>query len=292
MQEENNTQPANNAVNPVDAAQHTPGKVVIQPSDSFAQEIHAQQPVSTPQQALQQPVSVPQAQPSAATPSSAAIYPDPASNQLQGVMSASQMGFNEPKNKLINIKPKQLVIKGLVGLVVLGVIFTVLVMTNIIALREFKKISYTNNKGTNFELDFYSKHESKQLKTGNKALVSKVSKDGKFPLQLSMTTGDVSELNKNGIKTCSGPLPKAFDVHNNNIGQTISVCYLPIKNDTVSVFVAGIEYNNLSHIVTIAQDLGDIDLSSPSDAKESLTKFGMEPYRADIERIVSSIKVK
>lgn len=314
MNEENNNPPnvnsdpqSDNQDTDVAPPLRSGGERVIQPSETIKQELQAPQQVQL-QVAHPTAPTTPNPQPNP-TLNPTSVYPEPTSGQIQVGMSASQLGLHEPKSKLFDFNPKQLIIKGLVGLVIVGGIFTALVMTNIITLSEFKTLSYTSSGGTHYKLDFYTKHSSKQLKSGNTMLVSKVSKYGKYPVALSIHTGDSSALNINGIKTCSGPWPKAMDVQNNNINQTIAVCYMPLsqKDAPVGVYVAGFEYNNQAHIVTIAQDLGDFDVSSQSGAKDFLTKFdlssqsgaidfltkfGIEPYKADIERIVSSIKVE
>lgn len=236
--------------------------------------------------------SSPQIPQSTAPPNPASVYPEPTSGQMQVGMSASQMGYNQPKSKLFDLNPKKLILKGVVGLVVLGVIFAALVFTNIIALSEFKSTGYTNSKGTNFKLDFYTKHGSKQLNSGNKQLVSKVSKDGKFPIALSIsTTDELSGYNR--AKDCAS-FTKVFDVQNNNLNQKISVCDFGKQGNLPAggVYIAGFMHNDKAHIITIGQDYGDIDLSSQSGAQQSLTRFGMDPYKADIERIISSIKVE
>jgi len=298
MNEENNNQPKASQDGKV-APVSSDDKKAIQPSETMMQELQAQQaqPTQQPLEAspVQYPLSVDQAQQSQppATSNSANIYPDPSSGQVQPGMSASQMGYNQPKSKPNGLNSKKLLVIGLISLAVLIAVFAVLVFMNIITLSEFKTLNYTNSNGTNYKVDFYTKHSSRQLDSGNTQLISKVSKYGKFPLTLSISSGgEISELNRNGIKNCSGPLPKALDVQNNNVNQTIAVCYAPMKDSPVGVYVAGFENNNKAHIITIGQDVSGIDLSSQSGAKESLTKFGIEPYKSDIERIISSIKVE
>ncbi len=302
MNEENNNQPVTKQTENIVPLAPSSSETAVQLSESTLpkeqQGQQAQPPLLQPatQSSPVQPTSSvgqeQQNQQSSATPNLAGAYPESSSGQMQTVMSASQMGYNQPKSK-INLNPK-LIIKGLLGIAVLAGVFSVLVFTNIISLRKFKNIEYTSLKGTKYRLDFYAKHITKQNKSGSTQLVSKVSRDGKFPIVLLISTGDSSELNKNGIKTCSGALPKALDVQNNNINQTISVCYMPTQRagDPVGVYVAGFEYNNQAHIVTISQDLEGVDLSSQGAAKGSLAKFGIESYKPDIERIVSSIKVE
>lgn len=291
MNEENNNQPANNQGENVVPPYRSGGEKVIQPSEGIKQEVQAQQ---TQPQAVQPATSVPQATQTNPVSNPVSIYPEPSSGQMQAGMSASQMGYNQPKKKLFDLNPKQLIIKGIIALVVLGGIFSALVFTNIIALSEFKTLSYTNSKGSAYKVDFYTKHGSKQLKSGNTQLVSKVSKDGKFPLAFSIANGEVSGYNR--VKDCAG-FTKVFDVQNNNLNQKISVCdgsnlSSGGQNPSGGVYLAGFLHNDQVHIITMGQDYADIDLSSQSGAQESLSKFGLEPYKQDIERIISSIKVE
>lgn len=294
MNEETNNQ------NPVQPSQDnaTPtqlprpsGEKVIQPSATIKQELETQQQVQ--EQTPQPTVSSPQVPP-IPTADPASVYPEPtAPGQMQVGMSASQLGLHDSKTKFFDFNPKQLIIKGIIALVVIGGIFAVLVMTNIVALSEFKNTGYTNSKGTNFKLEFYTKHGSKQLQSGNKQLVSKVSRDGKFPIALSISTTD-EMAGYNRAKDCAS-FTKLFDVQNNNLNQKISVCDFGESASQGAggyVYIAGFMHDNKAHIVTIGQDYGDINLSSQSGAQESLSRFGMEPYKEDIEKIVSSIKVE
>lgn len=267
-----------------------PGERVIQPPETIQQAPPAQQQIQ-PQVAQPTNPIAQSPQPNPA-PIPADVYSEPAPAQAQIGLSASQLGLNQPKNKLFDISPKQLMIRGLVALIIIGSIFTALLMTNIISFSEFKNVGYTDSKGTNYKLEYYSKHGSKQLKSGNKQLVSKVSKDGKFPIALSISTGDDMR-GYNRAKDCSS-FTKVFDVQNDNLDQKISICDFGKQGQLPSggVYIAGFLHNNKAHIIAIGQDYGDIDLSSQSGAQKSLTRFGMEPYRADIERIISSIKVE
>lgn len=263
------------------------GQKVIQPTPELVQELQAQQqsPPATVSPAAPQPTkpSVP--------PQS--VYPQPGSpadGQMQTGMSASQMGWSQSSNKS-SFDIKSLIIEAVIGLVVIGVIFTALVFTNIIALSQFKTLGYTNSKGTRFQLTFYTKHGTKQLQSGNAQLVSKVSKDGKFPVALSISDGTDSGYAR--VKDC-GSYTKVFDVQNNALNQTISVCDFGKQGNLPAggVYVAGIAQNDKYYIVTIGQDYSGIDLSSQSGAQQSLSRFGLDSYQDDIKTIVSSIKVE
>jgi hypothetical protein len=298
MNEEYNNQ---TSVNPVPQSNNQAGNAlppprqggngVIQPSVSIKQELQSSQQIQN--QASRPVMSVPQSQQAISSTNPASVSPEATSPvYVQVGMSANQMGYNQPKSKLFDVNPKQLFIKAVMVLGILSGIFAALVFTNVVALSEFKNVGYTNSKGISFKLDFYSKHSSKKLSSGNKQLVSKVSKYGKFPVVLSISTTDETSA-YNRTKDCTG-FTKAFDVQNNNLNQKISVCNFG-KQGSLSasgVYIAGFIHNNKLHIITISQDYWGANLSSQSGAQESLTRFGMEPYKADIERIVSSIKIE
>ncbi len=288
MQEETNFHSTeNNQIPSTELPNVSNGHKVIQPSPALIQELQARQ------QQPQSPTTV-------ATEISHQVQPIQSSHsqpipsdddQLQFGVSASQMGWSQSSSKN-DFDIKKLVTKTVIGLAVIGGVFAVLVSTNIIALSQFKTLSYINSSGTHYSLTFYTKHATKTLKSGITELVSKVSEGGKFPLTLAIDSGPITGLEKNGIKECNGPLPKAFDVQNNNINKKLSVCSFSTTNGgPVVVYVVGFSSNNQANIVTISQDLSGVDLSSPSGAQKSLTKSGLEVYQDDITKIVASIKV-
>ncbi|QQS18041.1 hypothetical protein IPL68_05345 [Candidatus Saccharibacteria bacterium] len=292
MQDDENTKLTDiNLTTPIPLTAVPSGQKEIHPSPAFVEELQAQQQ-QTPQPLQPTVVSLEPAQPSQPTPSQP-IHPGfraPSNGQMQVGMSASQMGYNEPKNKLLDFNPTKLITKAVVGFVALGGILAVLVATNIIPLSQFKTIEYVNSKGIHYRLNFYTKHSTKTISAGNTQLVSKVSKGGKFPLTLSIANGDESWYSR--VKNC-GSYTKVFDVQNDNLDQKISVCNLPLgQNTPAGVYVAGILYNNQTSIVTFSQDLSGTDLSSPSGAQQSLAKFGLDPYQDDIRKITASIKVR
>lgn len=253
----------------------------------------AVRPPYPPSQDLQTPAagSNPQ-QPNMVAPQYQNLFPHHPTSQMQADISASQLGLNESRGKLFKFTPKQLIIWGIIGLAILGCIVTALILTNSVALSEFKTVNYANSKGTNYELSFYSKHSTRQLDSGNTQLVSKVSKNGKFPVVLSISTSDgVSAYNR--VKDCTG-FAKVFDVKVTSLNRTIPVCDLSKQGQLPGggIYIAGFMHDEKAQIITISQDYGDVDLSSQSGAKESLEKCGMDPYRQDIENIVSSIEVR
>lgn len=247
-----------------------------------------------PSQALP-PSPNPAPQPAIQNPNSP--YPNLPPGQFPIGVSASQMGFNQPKNRLLDFSPKELVIKGVVGLIILILVFFALVFTNILAITEFKNIGYTTTNDTRYKLDFYSRHSTKKTPSDSTQLISKVSKGGKFPLSLVIESGDNKNYSYTKLKDCSS-FRKVFDVPNDNIRQNISVCdplygkQIDGQNASDAVYVAGFIHNDNVTIITIGQDYGDINLSSQKTAKESLEKFGMAPYKEDIAKIISSIKVE
>lgn len=231
-------------------------------------------PTPQSQQTNQQPPLQPQAT-------------QPASGPSVG-LSASQQGYNQPEKKKVNIK--KILSRLAIIFVLLLITFAVLIFTNVIALSEFKTVNYTNSDGTDYKLTFYTKHSTNKLRSGNKQLVSKVSKDNKYPLALSIANAEDSGYNK--IKDCSG-YKKLYEIQNDNLAQKISVCEIgPGGSEPGGVYVAGILYKDEASIVTIAQDLSGVDLSSQSGAQESLPKFGLDPYEEDIKTIVSSISIE
>lgn len=292
MQNDNQPNP-NVAVNTDSSSPQPPtssgGQKVIQPTPGLVEELKAQQESA-------QPAIVSSDIPQPSQPGvQQSVYPQPstpASDQMQVGMSASQMGWSQSQSKSSDFNLKNVLIKGLFGLGVLGVVFAILVFTNIIALSKFKTIDYANSSGTHYSLQFYSKHTTKTLKSGNTSLVSKVSEGGKYPLTLSIASG--SESGYARAKDCSGSgFTKVFDVQNNNLNQKISVCNFSLgQSASNGVYIAGILYNNQTSIVTISQDLSGVDLSSQSGAQQSLSKFGLDSYQDDIKKIVASIKVE
>ena len=209
-------------------------------------------------------------------------------------MSASQLGLNQPHKKSRWDK-WSLIKKGLSLLICAQFIFISLVLLNVVTLKEFKPVSYKNSQGSNFTFDFYTKHGSKELRSGNKELVSKVPKDGKFPLTISISDTNVNGYNQ--FKVCSTGR-EVFSAVNDHIKQKIAVCDLlanrEYRGQSVSglVYAATFTYGKKYYAVTMSQDYSSIDLTNPAQAKQSLTRFNMDPYKEDIKRIVSSIEVK
>lgn len=256
------------------------GQRVIQPTPEFLRDVQAQQAAQPPDtQPPQQPI---QAQPvHQSTPA--------ASDQMPVGAAASQLGVQHSKG---GFNVKSLFVKGLITVLVIGGICAILIATNIIALSQFKTIEYINSKGGRYSLQFYTKHTTRTLSSGNKQLISKVSEAGKFPITLSIATATGATSAYDRAKDCAG-FTKVFAVQNDNLNQKISVCNFSTSQATPGgVYIAGILYNNQTSIITIGQDLSGVNLSSQSGARQSLAKFGLDPYQDDIQKIIASIKIE
>ncbi len=222
------------------------------------------------------------------------VYPSPAQD-TQGMigLSASQMGFNK-RSSGFRFNVKKFFIGSILALVIIGSVLAALFFANLLPSGQLKTTRYTNANNVSFNLKFYSKYRTTKLETGNNQLVSEVSKDDKFPITLSISTGSAGAAQR--LKTCTG-FEKEVDIKNEFIGQTISLCDLLDgtktggKDSNDSVYLAVFTVDNKTHIVTIGQDYSQAKLGSPSEAQESLTKFGLSPYKSDIEKIIASIEV-
>lgn len=241
----------------------------------------------------------PEANTAPQNPMPANIYPDTSSSTPQNSsMSASQMGLNYHEHKFFDFNAKKLFIKILVFLLLAGGVFAGLVFANVVSIGRFKTISYDNNKGGNYSLKFYKKYSTKEMESGTRQLVSKTSKDNKFPLVFMITKAPSASV-YDRLKNCTG-FRKIFDAQNDNLGQKISVCDIVldksrtkiVKGTQNGVYIAGFTQDDISHIITISQDYSDIDLSNRDAAQEALTKFGLDAYEKDIKTIISSINTE
>jgi hypothetical protein len=209
-------------------------------------------------------------------------------------VSASQLGLTQPKDNFFDFNLKKLIVPAAITVVLLGSLLTALVLTNVVGLTEFKTINYDNAKGQHYKLKFYSRYSSDTTQSGTKQLIAKSSTSGKFPLNFLISSGDIKGYDR--LRDCVG-FSKAFDVQNDKLNQKISVCNaidgtVGGRSTKGTVYIAGFTHDNKVHIITISQDYGSADLTSQSDAQETLKKFGLEVYQSDIEKIVSSINVK
>jgi len=207
------------------------------------------------------------------------------------IVSASQMGVNGPMKEHSTINMRRLAIRIVIGVAALLIIFAVLVLTNIIPLKEFKTTSYTTSKGTKYSLLFYAKNNTKTSNSGSTQLVSKVSKDGKFPIIFSLSS-TAGELGYNKLKECSG-YTKVGEVENKNLNKTIAICDLtPEGAGEDGVYVAAFLSDGQSQVIAIGQDYGEVGTTTADGAQEALKKFGLKPYISDIEKIIGSIKTQ
>lgn len=247
-----------------------------------------QEPTTSPQpQVIQptQPVTTPVSAPTTPTPSSTSNMP--AGTFPVGV-SASQMGINGPKRGFSS----RSLIKALLIVVVLGGIVAALIVTNIIPLKTMQRTTYTSTDGTQYSLLFYAKHSTTTTKSGATQLVSKLLRDGNYPVNLLISTADDNTYSS--LHTCTRQgFSKAFEVQNNALHQTIVVCNVSLgQSAPEGVYIAGATHNNKTSIITISQDLSGLDLSSASGAQKSLAKFGLDPYQDDIKSILASLSIQ
>jgi len=274
MNEETNQQPEQ-----VPQVSVSPGisRTVIEPSAEFKQALQSQQ--IEPAVLQEDVASPPDSQP---TPT--------ASHPYLGV-SASQLGMNGPSKEKFFSNPKRMIAGLVITLLAISIAFAILLATHIIVLSEFKTIHFTNSKGTNYSLNFYTNYKVSTL-TGTKSpvLLSKVSKDGKFPLELTITTSDASGYSR--LENCAN-FTKVFDVKNDKLGQNIAVCdALNGKGGGLVIYIAGFLKDDHLQTMTFTQDTNGADTSSQAAAQKSLAKFGMTPYQNDIKKIISSIDVQ
>ena len=214
-----------------------------------------------------------------------------ASPEANTIVSASQMGVNGPMKEHSTINMRRLAIRIVIGVAALLIIFAVLVLTNIIPLKEFKTTSYTTSKGTKYSLLFYAKNNTKTSNSGSTQLVSKVSKDGKFPIIFSLSS-TAGETGYNKLKECSG-YKKVGEVENKNLNKTIAICDLtPEGAGEDGVYAAAFLSDGQSQVIAIGQDYGEVSTTTADGAQEALKKFGLKPYVSDIEKIIGSIKTQ
>jgi len=257
-------------------------RTVIEPSAEFKQALQSQQ--IDPAVLQEDVASPPDSQPTPTTSIPTTSHP------YLGV-SASQLGMNGPSKEKFFSNPKRMIAGLVITLLTISIAFAILLATHIIVLSEFKTIHFTNSKGTNYSLNFYTNYKESTL-TGTKSpvLLSKVSKDGKFPLELTITTSDASGYSR--LENCAN-FTKIFDVKNDKLGQNIAVCdALNGKGGGLVIYIAGFLKNDHLQTMTFTQDTNGADTSSQAAAQKSLAKFGMTPYQDDIKKIISSVDVQ
>lgn len=269
------------------------GKRVIQPGEAFRQEIPTQQIVEpqvftpqTPQpinyQTTAAPVPMPQPQPS--MPS-----------QQFGQSNAIRAGKRQQRKK-------RLIVIGSIftGLIALFAVFMV-VMDSMYGL---KAINFDNGNGTKFNMRFYKRYHIVSTDIKNKStlkLVSKVSVSGKAPVAIYIDGGRTlvsdDEWQKSPNRNCSGSAPLAFSVYNTTANQDINLCLVSKNGEDELQYVGAMHYNSRIYPIVISQD---IDLSGLSGNKEDpntqnaaqtiLDTAGLQVYKNDLTKIISSIK--
>jgi hypothetical protein len=173
-----------------------------------------------------------------------------------------------------------------------------LIIPNIPAFKTFESTTYTNAKGARYQLEFYRKHTTSKLQSesGNTQLVSKVSRQDKLPITVSIASGDGASA-YNELKSC-GEYNKLFVVQNDNLKQKITVCDLQSsqvvssQDTSNTVYVAAFLTKNRTNVITIAQDYSKVNLSDAAAAQAAKATFGLQPYTNDIKTIIASIKAQ
>lgn len=217
----------------------------------------------------------------------------PVNKQVLASATRSELGPSYARGGFSRVSSKRLLLTALPVLGLLLIIFVVLVWTNVIVFSKFKTMTYTDAQGTDYSLQFYAKHGTRNTQSGAVQLVSKVSEGGKFPLTLSIETAPKSEYAR--IHNCANGTKKAFQVLNPALNQQINICGAPSPLTGTSEMIAyeaGFTANGKTHIVTISQNYSGVDLSGATSAQASLTKFGLEPYKVDVQRILAFLTVE
>lgn len=224
------------------------------------------------------------------------FYSESSMNNQQPSQNNSFDNSLRPANKRPGIK--KIAISAFIILFVFSAIIASVIFFNVVSFvgpddaniqlspKEFKTVSYVNSDDTHFQLSFYSNYRIKKVESDNKQLVSlasNVSKDDKYPISLSISNSDKKSYDL--YKNCP-TYDKVLDVNSVSLNQVISVCDIYQGR----IFMASISENNKYYLVSIGQDYSKADLLEPNKGQESLTRFGLGPYKDDIKNIVASIK--
>ena len=311
MNPENQQQPS--LQNPPQPPQQTRpgGGITLQPSEGFAEEMQGSQPQPQPQpyqptpqpmpqqyveQPAEQPAEQPQlVQPEAPAPQQPTMFAQP--TPLQTVQSGGAIGsvpggvYERPAPTRSFFASKAFIFGGIGGVLLLVVAALVtLILTGTISLTGFKTVDYAGTGGGQYRLTYYFDHTVKDV-NGSSSLVSTVSKDGKLPLTISIGESEDSGSYRFG-ENCS-QLEKVFEVQNNKLDQTISVCTVEAPGEEApGVYIAEFIHDGKNHLVVVAQDYSSMRMSDMQDRETALTVFGLQPYENDIKKIIASIEVK
>ncbi len=268
------------------------------------------------------PVSPPDSQPPSPAPpaenlsptASSVIQPDQNSLEppsLPGpvpipIIASSTSGFSQADALALERKAqfkKRIFISIGVVVILVGLLIGVLASG---LLSSWKTITYDNGKGSKYTLSFYSRYEVKNLldtdkttadftssTSPSKKLVSKVSKDKKYPLTLYITSVSFDrggEVAYRRFQTCPHTAPKAFSVHNDYANSDVNLC--AINQDGKDIIYIGVFKDKTDVYLVMA--LQDIDyskaLTDPKSAQKLLDKLDLKVYQSDLEKIIGSIK--
>jgi len=159
----------------------------------------------------------------------------------------------------------------------------------------FTSVNYSNSSGSKYTLDFYKPYKVSKINTGNSQLVSEVAKGDKLPLTLSISSGTTTDYT--GVENCT-KYPQAFTVQNDHLKQTLHVCDMLAgkqvqgRSASDTVYAAIFSAKGKTHLVTVSQDYSAVPTTNPSLTQQAIAKFGMKPYRSDIDHILASIQVQ
>jgi hypothetical protein len=221
----------------------------------------------------------------------AATFLDNASAAVSSITPLTSLSQIQLRPK--PVRKRALIVVIITSIVILAGVAAALILTGVISFAStMKTTQYTATDGTRYEMRFYADSKTEKI-LREMALVSNVSKDNKAPIYLT-----IRKLTTNANRRCDENMPKAFDVKNSPMNQTITVCKLGQRGILI-VYVALFNSRGADHTMLIAQDvqseLGNAtyeEITSFSSVEELAESwFGLTPYDADIKHIISSIKV-
>ncbi len=176
---------------------------------------------------------------------------------------------------------------GLIALVVVGFIAYS-------SLLGFKTVTYDNGKGAKFQLKFYSQYTVKNAasSSGLQELASKVSKNGLYPLIISISKAPQKP--SPSLLNCSGTgiSSTALQITNKPTNNTVNICSIDQGQSTNPIlYVGALQAGNSYYAVLINQDVNIQQVtSSEQNAQAGIKKIGLSAYNDDVTTIVSSIK--
>jgi hypothetical protein len=160
----------------------------------------------------------------------------------------------------------------------------------------FKTITYDNQVGDRFQLEFYASHGLKYqpgADKGSKGLVSNIEVDGQYPLALYVHK--TSQAPSSSTMTCAAQ-GISLDVKNIATGQMVHLC--PVRNslgpglEHTTVYYGVMQSSSDYYVIVITQNYDFKKVTkSPESAREAVKKFNLPTYDKDITRIIASLKV-